>query len=85
MDNLLDAEHLQQCHRLTSLIKSFDTDMKKKAPVFDMDDLTRFLSKEMTTPYWLVRKLVIIFAHFGGLRLTEVMDLKVMFLIFVSS
>ena len=68
---------LQDYPRLTALIKSFDTDVKQKAAVFTTVDIEQFLLKELTTPYWMLRKAVIVFAFCGGLRLQELMDLKV--------
>ena len=51
------GERLQKHPRLTTLLKSFDTDIKKKAAVFEMEELGVFVaSQELTTPYWLVRK-----------------------------
>ena len=51
------GERLQKYPRLTTLLKSFDTDTKKKAAVFEMEELGAFVaSQELSTPYWLVRK-----------------------------
>jgi len=66
------GERLQKYPRITSLLKSYDTDIKKKAPVFDTEDLETFVrSEKLSTPYWLVRKVIMIVAFFGGLRHTE--------------
>ena len=59
------------------MLKSYDVDTIKKAAVFSTDELRRFFEMEIDDAYWLVRKALVIFAYFGGLRLTEVMDLKV--------
>ena len=51
------GDHLQKFPRLTTLLKSFDTDIKKKAAVFENGDLDSFVtSSDLSTPYWLVRK-----------------------------
>ena len=63
--------------RVTILLKSFDTDIKKKAAVFSRDEVNTFLiSPEVMTPYWLVRKVIVIISVFGGLRHTELMVLS---------
>ena len=63
------GERLQKHPRLTTLLKSFDTDTKKKVAVFEMEDLGVFVaSQELTTLYWLVRKVIMILEFFGGLR-----------------
>ena len=72
------GERLQKHPRLTTLLKSFDTDIKKKAAVFEMEELGVFVaSQELTTPYWLVRKGILILAFFGGLRHFEIMELVI--------
>ena len=71
------SQKLQDYPRLTNLLKSYDVDTIKKAAVFSTDELRRFFEMEIDDAYWLVRKALVIFAYFGGLRLTEVMDLKV--------
>ena len=68
---------LQQYPRLTTLLKSFDTDIKKKAKVFETDDVVSFVRHSNQSPYWLVRKVIIIIAFFGGLRHTELMEVMV--------
>lgn len=51
------GERLQKYPRLTTLIKSYDIDSKNKAAVFESEDLEMFVqSPDLTTPYWLVRK-----------------------------
>ena len=51
---------LQKHPRITSLLKSYDTDVKKKAAVFSQEDVDSFVkSKLITTPYWLVRKVLL--------------------------
>ena len=60
------GERLQKYPRLTTLLKSFDTDTKKKAAVFEMEELEMFVaSQELSTPYWLVRKVRFIKICFG--------------------
>ena len=52
------------------------TDVKKKADVFTTNDIINFIRDDtIRTPYWLVRKVVVILAFFGGLRLKETLDL----------
>ena len=71
------SERLQKFPRITALLKSYNKDCKKKAAVFDDGDLEKFVgAKDLSTPYWLVRKVVMILAFFGGLRHTEAMDLE---------
>ena len=49
--------NLKSFPRVTTLIKSFDVDIKKKAAVFSKEDTNTFISsQELVTPYWLVRK-----------------------------
>ena len=51
--------NLKNYVRVTSLIKSFDVDIKKKAEVFSTEDIDSFIQiKELVSPYWLVRKVV---------------------------
>ena len=46
--------------RVTTLIKSYDTDVKRKAKVFIKEDFDRFLAaQDLGTPYWLVRKVIL--------------------------
>ena len=67
------SERLQKFPRITSLLKSYNGDVKKKAAVFEEGDLETFVAaQDLSTPYWLVRKVVMILAFFGGLRHTEV-------------
>ena len=50
------GKRLQKYPRLTTSLKSFDTDTKKKAAV-EMEELRAFVaSQELSTPYRLVRK-----------------------------
>ena len=47
---------LQKHPRITSLLKSYDTDVKKEAAVFSQEEVDSFIkSKLITTLYWLVR------------------------------
>ena len=77
-------KNLQSYHRFTRLVKSFDVDNKRKAEVFSTQDMNEFLEKDLSTPYWIVRKAVAVLAYFGGLRLTELIDLQVFRFIFIS-
>ena len=57
--------------------------MKKKASFFSKEEIDCFvMSNELTTPYWLVRKQILIWAYFGGLRHKETMDLVVENMVF---
>ena len=68
---------LQEFPRVAKLIKSFNTDIKKKAAIFSPEDLQSFTSNpNLNSPYWLVRKVIAIVATFGGLRQIECMDLE---------
>ena len=49
--------NLKSYPRVTTLLKSFDTDVKQKASVFTQEDIYAVISSmELMTPYWLVRK-----------------------------
>ena len=62
--------------RIVTLIKSFEGAPKKKAAIFTVEELKAFCSsEELEGGYWLVRKAIVILAYFGGLRLTEAMNL----------
>ena len=53
--------------------KIFQQWLQKESAVFQDGDLEKFVGeKDLCTPYWLVRKVVMILAFFGGLRHTEV-------------
>ena len=70
--------NLKQYYRVTSLIKSFDVDIKTKAKIFSVVDINKFLEdREISSPFWLVRKACVSVAFYGGLRLSEVMNLKI--------
>ena len=72
------ACNLKQYCRVTSLIKSFDVDIKTKARVFSALDINKFvLDPEISSPYWLVRKATVCLAYYGGLRHVETMNLKI--------
>ena len=69
--------NLKTLCRVTSLIKSFDTDVKKKADIFAGSDINKFIEdKGISSPYWLVRKAVACVSYYGGLRQSEVIGLK---------
>jgi hypothetical protein len=59
------------------LLKSFDTDVKEKATIFEEAKLKMFMVAKMETSYWLVRQAITIVAFFGGLRHQECLDLVV--------
>jgi len=68
---------LQEIPRITMLLKSFDTDVKEKATIFEEAKLKMFMVAKMETSYWLVRQAITIVAFFGGLRHQECLDLVV--------
>ena len=49
---------LQQFPRITTLIKSSDTDVKTKAAVFETMDIIKFVNNPNNSPYWITRKAV---------------------------
>ena len=59
------------------MLKSFDTDTKKKASVFSNEDMEKFFRADLPDKYWLVRRAICVVAYFGGLRLVEIMNLQV--------
>ena len=68
---------MKDYHRVTNLLKSYDVDIKKKAAVFSKEELDRFVGDVyLGTPYWCVRKAVVITTYFGGLRKTELESLE---------
>lgn len=71
------GKRLQSYTRLTAVVKSHDVDTKKKAKVFSQDELDTFFFDGRDDPYWFVRKVLVLLSYFGGLRQTEVMQLKV--------
>ena len=68
---------LNTYHCLKSFIKTMDTDIKKKANIFSIQDIETFFPADLPDKYWLVRRVICILAYFGGLRLVEVMNLQV--------
>jgi len=69
--------NLQTFPRITTLLKSYDCDIKKKALTFTSEDIEQFINNSaLVGPYWMVRKVTVIVAFFGGLRHTEAMDLE---------
>jgi integrase len=68
---------LQEIPRITMLLKSYDTDVKDKATIFEEAKLKMFMVAKMETSYWLVRQAITIVAFFGGLRHQECLDLVV--------
>ena len=70
--------NLKQYCRVTSLIKSFDVDVKSKAATFSSEEINKFIGdSSISSPYWLVRKVTASVAFYGGLRLSEMMNLSV--------
>ena len=57
------------------LVKSFHTDIKDKAPIFEESQMKTFLLDSIETTYWLVRQAILIVSFFGGLCLKECEDL----------
>ena len=68
---------LQEIPRITMPLKSFDTDVKEKATIFEEAKLKMFMVANMESMYWLVRQAIAIVAFFGGLRHQECLGLKV--------
>ena len=69
---------LKKYVRVTSQIKTFDVDVKKKAEIFEKEDLDKFIANSnLSTPFWLVRKAIAIFSFFGGLRKKECESLQI--------
>ena len=64
--------NLKKFVRVTALIKSYDTDVKKKASCFSKNEFDDFIfHTECSMPYWLVGKAVAISSYFGGLHRIE--------------
>ena len=62
--------------RLTSFIKVYDNDIKKKAKCFEPEDIAEFVKlNNISTPYWLVLEAVLIVAFCGDIRHLECMSL----------
>ena len=59
---------LQQWPRITQLLKSYKGDPTKKAKVFTLFEIHAFLRKELSSPFWILRKAVVAVALCGGLR-----------------
>ena len=48
---------LKDYPRVTTMLKSFDTDVKKKAATFWKEEFDQFVGcDDYSSPYWLVRK-----------------------------
>jgi len=41
-------------------------DIKKKAAIFEPEDIDLFINSSNKDPYWLVRKVIVILSYFGG-------------------
>jgi len=68
---------LQSLPRLKMLLQGYETDVKKKAAIFDEGLLKFFMVEPMeNNTYWEVRQAIAIVAFFGGLRFVECVDLK---------
>lgn len=67
---------LQDLPRVTLFLKGFDEDTKVKAAIFDEALLKKFLTDQVDSSYWEVRQAIAMTAYFGGLRLTECLDLQ---------
>ena len=52
------SKPLQQYPRITTLLKGYNTDVKKKAGVFETEEIREFVNHPNSTPYWLVRKVI---------------------------
>ena len=63
-------------HRITSLLKSYETNIKHRAEIFYTTEVQMFLyNKAQSWDYWLVMKVVLDLVLFGGLRYCESMHL----------
>ena len=69
------SKKLQEYPRLKIQLKSYDTDIKEKAQIFEEDQLKQFMVARSQNAYWLVRQVICILAFFGGLRHGECMSL----------
>ena len=47
---------LQKYPRITTLLKSYNGDVKKKAAIFETSDVEEFVKHPNKSPYWLARK-----------------------------
>lgn len=72
------AERLQAFPRVTQLLKTYNNSYcRKVASIFERSDIEKFLTMELDTPYWLVRKAVVAIALSGGLRCAEIRDIEI--------
>lgn len=63
---------LQTWPRITMLLKNAQQGYKRKrAGVFTVQELTSFMSKELPSNYWVVRKALVAVLFCGGLRCSE--------------
>ena len=68
---------LQSLPRVKMLLQGYETDVKKKATIFDEARLKLFMVEPMVNnTYWEVRQAIAIVSFFGGLRLVECLELK---------
>ena len=68
---------LQSLPRVKMLLQGYETDIKKKAAIFDEARLKLFMVEPMeNNTYWEVRQAIAIVSFFGGLRLVECLELK---------
>jgi len=74
----LETGHKLQDHPVvTQLLKSYEHNYERKvAKIFTLDEIKTLLSKELPSPFWVVRKCIIALAFCGGLRCKELRDLK---------
>ena len=62
--------------RITSLLKSYDTNIKHKTDIFSTDEVQIFVNnKAISGACWFVRKAVVVLAFCGGLRHCESFNL----------
>lgn len=68
---------LQSLPRVKMLLLGYETDIKKKAAIFDEALLKDFMVEPMEDDtYWEVRQVIAIVSFFGGLRFVECVELK---------
>ena len=72
------ALDMKRYYRVARLIKTFDGDLPTKARIFSVEEIDKFIRcTEISSPYWLVRKACACVAFYGGLRLSEAINLQI--------
>jgi len=69
---------LKKYPSVTTALRSMDGDVKKKTKTFTKLEFDMFVENQtICSPYWLVRKVIVIVSYFGGLRHIECDALKI--------